>query len=124
VGDDGHFVFRQKLLCEDESVRRSVVMVKQPGLFSLKFRATFTHVFTQSPQNIAVEPGIHSLACWDRCFALSQQLYRWRHQYGIFWIPPRMLCRSASASMSVNVSRIFTMTAFCDFDSTDVYTGK
>jgi hypothetical protein len=29
------------------------------------------------------------VACWDRCFALPQLLYRWRHQSGIFWIPPR-----------------------------------
>jgi hypothetical protein len=39
-GDDSHFVFRQKLLGEGGSVRRSVVMVKQPGLFSPKFGAT------------------------------------------------------------------------------------
>jgi hypothetical protein len=77
-------VFRQKLLGEDGSVRRGVVMVKQPGLFSPKFDATSSHVFTQSPQNVAVEPGIHSLACWDRCFTLPQLLYRWRHQFGIF----------------------------------------
>jgi len=63
MGDDSHFVFRQKLLGEDRSVRRGVVMVKQPGLFSPKFGATFPHVFTLSPQNVAVEPGIHSLAC-------------------------------------------------------------
>jgi hypothetical protein len=91
VGDDSHFVFLQKLLGEDGSVRRSVVMAKQPGLFSPKFGATSSHVFTQSPQNVAVKPGIHSLACWDRWFALPQQLYRWRHQSGIFWIPSRML---------------------------------
>jgi len=42
VGDDGHFVFRQKLLGEDRSVRRGIVMVKQPGLFSPKFGATFS----------------------------------------------------------------------------------
>jgi hypothetical protein len=90
VGDDSHLVFRQKLLREDGSVRRGVVMVKQPGLFSPKFGATPSHVFTQLPQNIAVEPGIHSLACWDRCFALPQQLYRWQHQSGIFWIPTRI----------------------------------
>jgi hypothetical protein len=74
--DDSHFVFLQKLLGEDVSVRRGVVVVKQPGLFSPKFGATSSHVFTQSPQNIAVEPGINSLACWDRCFALPQLLYR------------------------------------------------
>jgi hypothetical protein len=51
VEDDNHFVFRQKLLGEDGSVRRCVVMVKQPGLFSPKFGETSSHVFTQSPQN-------------------------------------------------------------------------
>jgi hypothetical protein len=81
--------FRQKLLGEDGSVRRGVVMVKQPGLFSLKLGETSTHAFNQSPQNVAVEPGIHSLASWDLCFALPQLLYRWKHQFGIFWIPLR-----------------------------------
>ena len=66
-GDDSHFVFCRKLLGEDGSVRRGVVMVKQPGLFSPKFGATSLHVFfKQSPQNIAVEPRIQSLACWDK----------------------------------------------------------
>jgi hypothetical protein len=74
VWDDSHFVFHQKLLDEDGSVRRSVAMVKQPGLFSPKFGATSSHDFKQSPQNIAAEPGIHSLARWDRCFALPQLL--------------------------------------------------
>jgi hypothetical protein len=86
VGDDSHLAFRQKLLGEDGSVRLSVVVVKQPGMFSPKFGATSSHVFTQSQQNVAVEPGIHSLACCDRCFALPQLLYRWQHQSGIFWI--------------------------------------
>jgi len=67
-GDDNHFVFRQKLLGEKGSVRRGVVMVKLPGVFSPKFGAMSSHVFTQSPQNIAVEPGIHSLACLDKFF--------------------------------------------------------
>jgi hypothetical protein len=31
-------------------------MMKQPGLFSPKFGATSSHVFTQSPQNVAGEP--------------------------------------------------------------------
>jgi hypothetical protein len=48
VEDDSHFVFRQKLLGEDGSVRRGVVMVKQPDLFSPKFGATSSYVFTQS----------------------------------------------------------------------------
>jgi hypothetical protein len=37
VGDDSYLVFCQKLLGEDGSVKRGVVMVKQPGLFSPKF---------------------------------------------------------------------------------------
>jgi hypothetical protein len=90
VGADRHFVFRQKMLGEGGSVRWGVVMVKQSGLFSPKFGATSSHVFMQSPQNFAVEPGVHSLACWDRCFALPQLLYRWRYQSGIFCIPPRI----------------------------------
>jgi hypothetical protein len=87
-GHNSHFVFHQKLFGEDGCVRRGVVMVKQPCLFSPKFAVTSSHVFIQSPQNFAVEPGIHSLTCLDRCFALPQLLYRWRHQSGIFWIPP------------------------------------
>jgi hypothetical protein len=63
MGDDRHLVFRQKMLGEDGNVRRGVVMVKQPGLFSPKFGATSSHVFTQSPKNFAVEPGVHNLAC-------------------------------------------------------------
>jgi hypothetical protein len=90
MGDKSQLVFRQKMLGEGESVGWGEVMVKQPGLFSPKFGATSSHVFTQSPLNVAVEPGIHSLACWDRCFALPQLLYRWRHQSGIFWIAPRI----------------------------------
>jgi hypothetical protein len=57
-GNDSHIVFLQKLLGEDGSVRRGVVVVKQPDMFSPKFGATSWHVFTQSPQNFAVEPGI------------------------------------------------------------------
>jgi hypothetical protein len=60
VGDGSHLVFRQKLLGENGSVKRGVVMVKQSGLFSPTFGATSSHVFTQSPQNVAVEPGIYS----------------------------------------------------------------
>jgi hypothetical protein len=32
----------------------------------------------------------HSSPTIYRCFALAQLLYRWRHQSGIFWIPPRI----------------------------------
>jgi hypothetical protein len=77
------FVFHQKLLGDDGSVRRGVVMVKQPGLFSPKFGLMSSHVFMQLPQNVAVESGINSLACWEQ--------YRWWHQSGIFWIPPRKI---------------------------------
>jgi hypothetical protein len=91
VEDDSHFVFCQKLLGEDGIVRRSIVMVKQPGLFSPKFGGTSSHVFKQSLQNVAVEPGIHSLAWWDSFFVLPQLLHRWRHQFRMFWIPPRIV---------------------------------
>jgi len=67
-GGNSHFVFRQKLLGEDGSMRRVVVMVKQPGLFSPKFGTKSSHVFTQSPQNVAAEPEIHISACWDNFF--------------------------------------------------------
>jgi hypothetical protein len=46
VGDDSHFMFRHILLGKDKSVRRGVVMVKQPGLFALKFRAIHFHAVT------------------------------------------------------------------------------
>jgi hypothetical protein len=62
MGYNNHFYIRQKLLGEDGSVRRGVVMMKQPGLFSSNFGATSSRVFIQSPQNVAVEPEIHSLA--------------------------------------------------------------
>ena len=68
MGVNSNFVFRQKLVGEDGSVRRGVVMVKQPGLFSPKLGAMSSHIFTQSLQNFAVESGIHSLACWDKFF--------------------------------------------------------
>jgi hypothetical protein len=49
-GNDSYFFFRQKLLGKDGSVRWSVI-VKQVGLFSPKFGATYSQVFMQSPQN-------------------------------------------------------------------------
>ena len=67
-GDNSNFVFRQKLLGEDGGVGRCVVLMKQPGLFSPKLGTMTSHFFTQSPQNFALEPGIHSLACWDKFF--------------------------------------------------------
>ena len=68
MGDKNNFVFRQKLVGEDGSVRLAFVVVKQPCLFSPKLGAMSSHFFKQSPQNFAVEPGIHSLACWDKFF--------------------------------------------------------
>jgi hypothetical protein len=56
-------MFSQKLLGEDGSVRRRVVMVKQSGVFSPNFGGDIFASFTQSPQNVAVEPEIHGLAC-------------------------------------------------------------
>ena len=50
-------------------VRTEAFMLKQPSLFSPKFGATSSHILTQSSQNVAVEPGIHILACWDKFFA-------------------------------------------------------
>jgi hypothetical protein len=44
VRDNSHLVFHQKLLDEDRSVRR-VVLVKQPDLFSPKFGAMSSHVW-------------------------------------------------------------------------------
>jgi hypothetical protein len=47
VGEgDSHFVFHQKLLGEEGSVRQDVVMVKQPDMFSLKFGVKSSHIFT------------------------------------------------------------------------------
>jgi hypothetical protein len=71
VGDTSNFVFRQKLVGENGSVRRCVVMVKQPGLFSLKLKTMSSHFLAKSSQNFAVEPEIHSLACWDKFFMQS-----------------------------------------------------
>ena len=61
VVDNRNFVCRQKLLGDDGSVSRCVVMVKQPGLFWPKLGKMSSHFYTQSPQNFAVEPGIHRL---------------------------------------------------------------
>jgi hypothetical protein len=64
--------------CHSEAAR--TVLAKVRGDVFARFHAVAAKV--------AVEPVIHSLACWDRCFALPQLLCRWQHQSGIFWIPP------------------------------------
>jgi hypothetical protein len=53
-----------EMLGEDGSVRRGVVMVKQPGPLSPKFGAMSSRVFTQWPQNVAVEPRIKIWPVW------------------------------------------------------------
>jgi hypothetical protein len=78
------------------------------------------HVFAryrQSPQNVAVEPGIHSLAWWNCCFALPQLLYRWRHQSGIFWIPPRTVTSKIYLFLQVACSiRLFIFKLLYSFN--------
>jgi hypothetical protein len=83
VWDDSHFLYRQKPLDEDGSVRRGVAMVKQPGLFSPKFArfhavAAKCRTITRNSQFGLLGPVLR-----------AQLLYGWRHQSGIFWIPPR-----------------------------------
>jgi len=94
VGDNSNFVFHQKLVGEDGSVRLGIVMVKPPGLFSPKLGAMSSHFFMWSPQNFAVEPGIHSSACWDKFFVHnpldvkesdSHALEIAFHLSGLFW---------------------------------------
>jgi hypothetical protein len=63
--------------CHGEAARS--VLTKVRGDVFARFHAVY----------VAVETAIHSSACWDRCFALPQLLYRSRHQSGIFWIPSR-----------------------------------
>jgi hypothetical protein len=74
MGDDSHLAFLQKLLGEDGSVRRGVVMVKQPGLFSPKLGETSSHDFTQSLQKSQYNPeftilpaGTGASRCHNRC---------------------------------------------------------
>ena len=68
MGDNSNFLCSQKLLGEDDSVSRGVVMVKQPGLFSPNLGTMSSQFFAQSPQNFAAELGIHSLTSWDKFF--------------------------------------------------------
>jgi hypothetical protein len=57
-------------LCHDEVARP--VLAKVCG-----------EVFARFHAKVTVEPGIHSLACWDKFFVLPQLKYRRRHQSGI-----------------------------------------
>jgi hypothetical protein len=54
VGDNNLFVLLQKLVGENGILRRGIVMVKLPGLFSPKFVAICPQFFTHWPQNVAV----------------------------------------------------------------------
>jgi hypothetical protein len=47
-GGDSHVVFDQKFPDENESVRRCIVVMKQPGLLLPKFRAKSLNTFMQS----------------------------------------------------------------------------
>jgi hypothetical protein len=83
-----------------------------------KFGNTSSHVFTQLPQNVAVEPGINSLAFWERCFALPQLLYRWREpvrnildydSYLVFVDCRRCLCEGLTLASQGNSSQVILM---------------
>ena len=49
MGDNSNFVLRQKLVGEDGSARRGVVMLKQPGLFSRCLRP-FSRILCKNSQ--------------------------------------------------------------------------
>jgi hypothetical protein len=72
VGDYSHYVFRQKLLGEDGSVRRCVTIVKQSGVFSPKFEATSSRVYTRSPKN--VWPVVTNLLCTIIIILMSKKV--------------------------------------------------
>jgi hypothetical protein len=90
VGDDSHLI-RQKVLGEDGSVRRGRCYDEAARSVLAKVRGDVFARFHAVAAKVAVEPGIHSVAFWDRCFALPQLLYRWQRQSGIFWIQPLIL---------------------------------
>ena len=70
MGDNSNFVFRQKLVGEDRSVRWGAVMVKQQGLFSPKLGA-MSDVFARF-QAVAAKLRRRTqnshLAFWDKFF--------------------------------------------------------
>jgi hypothetical protein len=67
VGDDSHYLFRHTLLGDYGSVRRGIVMVKQPVLFSPKVGATSSHVFTQSNPEFTVWPVWTGASRYHNC---------------------------------------------------------
>jgi hypothetical protein len=68
VGEDSHVVFSQNSLVTKEIARRCVVEMQQAVLLSPKLLAKYSHIFTQSPQNVTVVCGIDCLACQDKFF--------------------------------------------------------
>ena len=68
MGDDRHFVFRQKLLGEDGSVRWGCHGEAARYVLAKVWGNVFAHFHAVAPQNVTVEPRIHILACWDKFF--------------------------------------------------------
>jgi hypothetical protein len=60
--------FGQKLPGVKGSVRRCIVVMQQPVLFSPKFEVKSLHIFTQSPENVTVVCEVYCLACQDELF--------------------------------------------------------
>jgi len=67
MGDNSNFVFRQELVGEDGSVRRGVIMVKQPGVLD-KFGGDVFTLFHAVSAKLCSRTRIHSSACWGKFF--------------------------------------------------------
>jgi hypothetical protein len=61
-----------------------------PYEHTLPYLGQFNPNHTLLPVSLIYSPSLKIAT--DRCFALPQLLYRWRHQSGIFLIPPRIHC--------------------------------
>jgi hypothetical protein len=68
VGIESNFLSGQEFSGENGSVRRCVVVMKQPVFLSPKFAAKSSHNFTQSPLNVTVVCGIECLVFQDVFF--------------------------------------------------------
>jgi hypothetical protein len=66
------FLVKKKVPGEKGSVKRCVVVMQQPVLLSPKFGAKSSHIFMQSPYNVAVTCGIDCLACHGEFFVNNQ----------------------------------------------------
>jgi len=69
--DDSHFVFRQKLVGEDGSVRRGRCHVEAARSVLAKVWGDVFTRFHPVAAKVPFEPGIHILACWDKFFVHS-----------------------------------------------------